>query len=119
MTRCSGAATISNTENSKDQAVIPPFSSGGVTIWIPWATNVDEWVHHHLLLEIVNGQRWSIWQANFDDGDHVRYAKRDTFEFPGDWIGGDNGVGGKRALHVFADRLELQAAHAHIPLTPA
>jgi hypothetical protein len=114
------AVHLENTENPNDTVRVPPLQSRGATIWVPWATNADEFLQHHLRVIFVEEVPpvWAIWQAAFEDGDNVRYAKLNQFEFPGTWISGEHKAGGKRALHIHDDHLALDAAHPHIQLEP-
>lgn len=100
--RTSGPITIRNVENPKAPGSgksVPPGGSLKVDLWIPWATNANEFAKKHILIEAPGNNLW-IWQAAHRDGDFVRSTTDGQWRDRGNTIAGDEGVDGDRRLVI-------------------
>lgn len=99
--------TIMNRENGR-MVTVQPKAPGGCDIWIPWATNSDEYGLHHLELRVPLpspgvGRNYYIWQCADTDGDLVRYNTTDGYKVRATPVPGWPMVDGDRILIVNAD----------------
>ena len=99
--------TIKNTEHRDRDIVLSAGAAVDREVWIPWATNSQEFDDHHIDVEYENTHRYAIWQANRSDGDFVRISTRSGWEDPGDHISGYAEVDGRRTLIFWDDRHQL------------
>lgn len=111
----SSVVRLINRENPNTKGndiAVSPGEELEVDMWVPWATSANEFETHRLEL-YRDGATYSIWQANRDDGDFVRFSSDGAWADPGAHVHGFADVDGDRAIVVLDDRVEFAARAVH------
>src|SRR5690349_835074 len=91
-------ATVQNFETPADtsdgKGLFAPGQSramGTLGMWVPWCADGVDFAHHHfdVTLQLPGGltRRFSVWQANIDGADRVRFSTDGAWHRPGDPVG--------------------------------
>lgn len=91
---------IENTNTPGHGVEVKPGDDLDCDMWIPWATNANEFTNHHLRIDIDRTPRFWIWQAARADGDWVRFSTDGSWHDPGVRVPGISDVSGHRGIIV-------------------
>jgi hypothetical protein len=106
---------MENTNTSGHGVPVNPGDDLDVDMWVPWASNVNDFNGHHLRIDIGGTPRFWIWQSARSDGDWLRYSTDAGWHDPGDRVPGVSDVRGDRAITVKDDTIDVVTVQRRLP----